>query len=57
MLGLGPHAGFILASYGVTVAVILGLIAWVLVDYRRQKALVADLEARGGGRRTAREDA
>ncbi|ODN72517.1 heme exporter protein CcmD [Methylobrevis pamukkalensis] len=50
---LGPHAGFILASYGITVAVIAGLIVWVIADHRAQKRRLADLEARGLRRRSA----
>jgi heme exporter protein D len=49
-----PHAGFILASYAVTVVTCLGLIAWIVVDHRRQKTLIVELEARGVTRRSAR---
>jgi heme exporter protein D len=49
-----PHAGFILASYAVTVATCLGLVAWIVIDHRRQKALIAALEARGVTRRSGR---
>jgi heme exporter protein D len=49
-----PHAGFILASYAVTVVTCLGLIAWIVVDHRRQKAVIAELEARGVTRRSGR---
>jgi heme exporter protein D len=49
-----PHAGFSLASYAVTVVTCLGLVAWVVLDHRRQKAVIADLEARGVTRRSGR---
>jgi heme exporter protein D len=50
-MNLGPHADFIILAYGVAVAVVGGLIAWVLLDYRAQKIVLADLEARGVTRR------
>lgn len=55
MLGidLGPHAVFIVASYAVTLVVVLGLIGWVWADHRRQLRLLAALEARGVRRRSA----
>ncbi|QCI69163.1 heme exporter protein CcmD [Phreatobacter stygius] len=49
----GPHAGFILAAYGLSVATIAGLIAWIVVDHARQTAILADLTARGVTRRSA----
>ncbi|MGZ8309484.1 MAG: heme exporter protein CcmD [Rhodoplanes sp.] len=52
-MGLGVHAYFIIASYGVAFAIIAGLIAWVAVDYRRQRCILADLERRGVTRRSA----
>lgn len=51
MLGLGPHAGFIIASYAAATLIIGALLAWLLLDGARQKKLVADLEARGARRR------
>lgn len=54
MAALGDHAGFILASYGITAAVVLLLILWVVVDHRAQNARLAALEARGVRRRSAR---
>jgi heme exporter protein D len=52
-MGLGVHAAFIIASYAVAVAIIAALIAWVVVDYRRQRRILADLERRGVTRRSA----
>ncbi len=47
-----PHIGFILASYGVTVVVLGGTIAAVLLDRRALTRSLARLEARAGrGRR------
>jgi len=54
MSDLGPHAGFILASY-IAVAVVLGgLMLAVILDHRAQKRALADLEQRGAGRRSDR---
>jgi heme exporter protein D len=48
---LGPHADFIIVAYGVAAVVVGALIAWVLLDHRAQKLVLADLEARGVSRR------
>ncbi len=53
-MDLGPHAQFIIASYAVVVVVLGGLIVWLWVDGARQKRLMADLEARGIRRRSAK---
>lgn len=44
---LGPHAAFIIASYGVVGFVLSALIAWLYLDGRAQKRQLDDLEARG----------
>jgi heme exporter protein D len=49
---LGPHAEFIVVAYAVAVAVVGTLVAWVLLDHRTQKLVLADLEARGIARRS-----
>lgn len=54
MSALGPHAGFILASYAAVVLVLGGLIAVVLRDHAAQKRALAALEQRGAGRRSGR---
>jgi heme exporter protein D len=53
-LDLGPHAAFIWASYAATALVLVGLATWLVIDGRRQQRLVADLEARGVRRRSAK---
>jgi heme exporter protein D len=55
-MDLGPHAAFIIASYVVVAVVMLGLIAWLLVDSRRHQRALAALEARGVRRRSSVED-
>lgn len=51
MLGLGPHAGFIIASYAVTALVLAGLIAWAYFRERNLQRLLAELERQGLSRR------
>jgi heme exporter protein D len=52
-MNLGPHAVFIIAAYAAAIVVVAGLIGWVIVDYRAQKRVLGDLEARGVTRRSA----
>ena len=52
-MDLGPHAAFIVAAYAATIAVVGGLIAWVVIDFRAQKRVLGDLEAHGVTRRSA----
>jgi heme exporter protein D len=47
------HAGFIIAAYATAVIVVIGLCAWVMLDYRAQRRNLADLERRGLIRRSA----
>ena len=51
-MNLGPHAVFIVAAYAAAVAVVGGLIAWVMIDFRAQKRVLGDLEAHGVTRRS-----
>ena len=52
---LGPHAAFIWASYGAVVLVLSVLVAWLVLDGRRQQRLIDGLEARGVRRRSVRD--
>jgi heme exporter protein D len=54
---LGPYASFIVTSYAVVAAVVLILILWIAIDYRRQKARLRALEASGVVRRSGRSAA
>lgn len=54
---LGPHADFIIATYAITVFIVAGLTAWVLLDYLAQRRILAELEGRGVTRRSAKERA
>jgi heme exporter protein CcmD len=51
MAALGPHAGFILAAYLATAAILTGLALAILLDRRAQRRALAALEERGAGRR------
>ena len=49
---LGPYAAFIVAAYSLTLTVVAALVLWVLIDYRTQRKILADLEAGGLMRRS-----
>ena len=53
-MSLGPYATFIAASYLVVVVVVVLLIAWIAVDYRRQRRRLNELESEGVTRRSGR---
>jgi heme exporter protein D len=53
-MSLGPYASFILISYALATAVVLILIAWIAIDYRRQKERLRELDASGVTRRSGR---
>ena len=56
-MSLGPYASFIVTSYLLVMAVVLILIAWIAIDYRRQKQRVRELDASGVVRRSGRSAA
>jgi heme exporter protein D len=49
---LGPHAAYIWAAYASVAAGLAVLVAWLVLDGRRQQHLVDELEARGVRRRS-----
>ena len=53
-MSLGPYASFILISYALATVVVLILIAWIAIDYRRQKERLRELDASGIVRRSGR---
>ena len=53
-MSLGPYASFIVTSYLLVTAVVLILIIWIVMDYRRQKQHLRELEASGVVRRSGR---
>ena len=56
-MALGPYASFIVTSYVLVAAVVLILILWIAIDYRRQKERLRELEASGVVRRSGRSAA
>jgi heme exporter protein D len=56
-MALGPYASFIVTSYVLAAAVVLILILWIAIDYRRQKQRLRELEASGVVRRSGRSAA
>jgi heme exporter protein D len=54
-MNLGQHASFIVAAYASAAVVVMALIGWVIADFRRQRAILRDLERRGLTRRSARQ--
>jgi heme exporter protein D len=53
-MSLGPYASFIVTSYLLATGVVLILIVWIAIDYRRQKARLRELDASGVVRRSGR---
>jgi heme exporter protein D len=56
MSGLGPHAAYIMAAYGLTTLVLGALITWVVTERRRQDRRLARLEQQGLKRRGKEAD-
>ncbi|WP_298816628.1 heme exporter protein CcmD [uncultured Roseibium sp.] len=46
-MDLGPHAGFILSSYGLCLLTVLVLIAWVRIDRSNQEKALKELADQG----------
>ncbi|HEX4407931.1 MAG TPA: heme exporter protein CcmD [Xanthobacteraceae bacterium] len=46
------HINFIAASYAAAVVIIGALIAWITIDYRAQRQMLAELEDQGVTRRS-----
>lgn len=55
MLGLGPHAGFIVAAYAVALIGFAALTLATLGDDRMQRRRLAELERQGIKRRSAQK--
>ena len=53
-MALGPYASFIVTAYTLVTAVVVTLIAWIALDYRRQTERLRELEASGVVRRSGR---
>ncbi|WKA28972.1 heme exporter protein CcmD [Bradyrhizobium roseum] len=53
-MSLGPYASYIVTSYVLVGAIVLILIAWIAIDFRRQKERLRELETSGVTRRSGR---
>jgi len=53
-MGLGPYAAFIVGAYGAAALIVTAMVAWVVIDHRRQARALAELEAHGVTRRSER---
>jgi heme exporter protein D len=51
---LGPHAAFIVTAYGAAIAIVAGLVLWVLLDRRHLARALDELDAQGITRRSER---
>jgi|GraSoiStandDraft_16_1057320.scaffolds.fasta_scaffold4236318_2 heme exporter protein D len=58
-MNLGPHAAFIMSAYVAAIAIVAGLVVWVVLDRRQLTRMLDSLEAQGLTRRSGRtnEDA
>ena len=56
-MNLGPHAAFIVTAYVAAIAIVAGLIGWIVLDRRRLSRILQDFDAQGISRRSARADA
>jgi heme exporter protein D len=55
-MNLGPHAAFIVIAYGAALAIVAGLVGWVVLDRRQLTRMLDVLEAQGLMRRSGRAD-
>ncbi len=55
-MDLGPHAAFILGAYGFTALVILGLVAYAVLDRRAQERALARLAQEPGRQEPSRQE-
>jgi heme exporter protein D len=53
-MNLGPHAAFIVTAYATAIAIVAGLVVWVVLDRRHLTRMLAALEAQGVTRRSGR---
>ena len=56
MINLGPHAGFIVSAYAAAIAIVAGLIAWIVLDRRHLTRTLDSFEAQGISRHSERTD-
>jgi len=45
-MDLGPHAAYIWSAYAVVAVTLAALIGWLIIDGRRQRRVIDEIEAR-----------
>lgn len=55
-MNLGLHAAFIITAYVAAIAIVVGLIAWIVLDRRHLSRILDEFEAQGISRRSTRAD-
>jgi heme exporter protein D len=53
-MNLGPHVAFIVTAYAAAIAIVAGLVVWVVLDRRHLTRMLAALEAQGFTRGSGR---
>jgi heme exporter protein D len=53
-MNLGPHVAFIVTAYAAAIAMVAGLVVWIVFDRRHLNRLLDDFEAKGIARRSQR---
>jgi heme exporter protein D len=53
-MNLGPHAAFIVTAYAAAIAIVAGLVAWIVFDRRHLSRMLDAFDARGIARRSER---
>ena len=53
-MNLGPHVGFIVTAYVAAIAIVAGLMAWIVLERWHLSRLLDELEAHGIRRRSGR---
>ena len=53
-MNLGPHAAFIVTAYAAAIAIVAGLVAWLVFDRRHLSRMLDAFDAQGIARRSER---
>ena len=53
-MDLGPHGAFIVSAYAAAIAIVAGLVAWIVFDRRHLSRMLDAFDAQGIGRRSER---
>ena len=53
-MNFGPHAAFIVTAYAAAIAIVVGLVAWIVFDRRHLSRMLDAFDAQGISRRSER---